>query len=85
VLFFTDGISDAFSPGGEAFGLEQLQKVCEAYRETSPSEFLTHLFSEVDLFAQGRSQHDDMAAALFRSSERKEEKWPLVASNDIPA
>lgn len=70
VLFFTDGISDAFSYNEESFGLEQLQTVCGAYRGTSPTEFLTHLFSEVNLFAQGRSQHDDMAAALFHSSKR---------------
>jgi phosphoserine phosphatase RsbU/P len=73
VLFFTDGISEAFSFNDESLGIEQLQTVCEAYRGTSPSEFLTHLFSEVDLFAQGRSQHDDMAAALFCSSERIDE------------
>jgi sigma-B regulation protein RsbU (phosphoserine phosphatase) len=74
VLFFTDGISDAFSSNDESFGLEQLQAVCEAYRGASPAEFLAHLFSEVDLFAQGRSQHDDMAAALFRFSDRIDEK-----------
>ncbi len=66
VLFFSDGISDAFSSNEESFGLEQLRTVCDAYRGTSPTEFLAHLFSEVDLFAQGRSQHDDMAAALFQ-------------------
>ncbi len=65
VLFFTDGISDAFSTDGESFGTERLQMVCEAYRDSSPTELLGHVFSEIDLFAQGRKQHDDMAAALF--------------------
>jgi sigma-B regulation protein RsbU (phosphoserine phosphatase) len=65
VLFFTDGISDAFSTDGESFGIERLQMVCEAYRDSSPPELLGHVFSEIDLFAQGRTQHDDMAAALF--------------------
>jgi phosphoserine phosphatase RsbU/P len=65
VLFFTDGISDAFSMDGESFGIERLQVVCEAYRDSSPRELLGHVFSEIDLFAQGRTQHDDMAAALF--------------------
>jgi sigma-B regulation protein RsbU (phosphoserine phosphatase) len=83
VLFFTDGISEAFSSSDESFGLEQLQKVCEAYRESPPTEFLAHLFSEVDLFAQGRIQHDDMAAALFRSSKQTDEQESLMASNDI--
>lgn len=83
VLFFTDGISDAISSNDESFGLERLQTVCEAYRGTSPSEFLAHLLSEVDLFAQGRSQHDDMAAALFRLSEETDGEEMPAASNDI--
>jgi sigma-B regulation protein RsbU (phosphoserine phosphatase) len=66
VLFFTDGISDAFSMDGESFGIERLQVVCEAYRESPPPELLGHVFSEIEVFAQGRAQHDDMAAALFR-------------------
>lgn len=82
VLFFSDGISDAFSSNEESFGLEQLRTVCDAFRGASPAEFLAHLFSEVDLFAQGRSQHDDMAAALFHSSKGLR-KRPLIASNDI--
>jgi sigma-B regulation protein RsbU (phosphoserine phosphatase) len=65
ILFFTDGISDAFSTDGESFGVERLQIVCEAYRESSPQELLGHVFGEIELFAQGRVQHDDMAAALF--------------------
>jgi phosphoserine phosphatase RsbU/P len=83
VLFFTDGITDAFSSNDESFGLEQLQTVCRAFRGASPKEFLAHVFSEVDLFAQGRRQHDDMAAALFRLSEGIDEGEPLRASNDI--
>jgi len=39
--------------------------VCEAYRESSPPELLGRVFSEIDLFAQGRVQQDDMAAAPF--------------------
>ena len=66
VLFFTDGVSDAFSMDGESFGIERLQAVCEAYRESSPPEILGQVFSEIGLFAQGRAQHDDMAATLFR-------------------
>ncbi|SRR5882724_5925910 len=69
VLFFTDGISDAFSHDGESFGIERLEVVCEAYRHCSPPELLGHVFSEIDLFAQGRVQHDDMAATIFHLAE----------------
>jgi hypothetical protein len=40
--------------------------VCEAYRESPPPELLGHVFSEIEVFTQGRAQQDDMAAALFR-------------------
>jgi phosphoserine phosphatase RsbU/P len=66
VLFFTDGISDAFSVEGESFGLERLQMVCEAHLHSSPPELLRQVFSEVERFARGQAQHDDMAAAVFR-------------------
>jgi sigma-B regulation protein RsbU (phosphoserine phosphatase) len=40
VLFFTDGLSDAFDASGESFGLERLQAVCEAKAERSETELL---------------------------------------------
>jgi phosphoserine phosphatase RsbU/P len=66
VLFFTDGISDAFSTDGESYGLERLQAVCERYPQCPPRELLGHVFSEVERFARGQAQHDDMAATVFR-------------------
>jgi phosphoserine phosphatase RsbU/P len=69
VLFFTDGLSDAFDTHGESFGIERLQEVFEASRQSSPTELLGHVFSEVERFAQGQAQHDDMAAAVFRCCE----------------
>jgi phosphoserine phosphatase RsbU/P len=66
VLFFTDGLSDALDTNGESFGIERLQEVCEASRQSLPTELLGHVFSEVERFAQGQPQHDDMAAAVFR-------------------
>ncbi len=65
VLFFTDGISDAFDVEGESFGTEKLQAICETESHGSPAELLGRIFSAVDRFAYGRTQHDDMAAAIF--------------------
>src|ERR1700736_4034167 len=47
VLFFTDGLSDAFDTNGESFGIERLRDACEASRQRSPTELLGHVFSEV--------------------------------------
>jgi sigma-B regulation protein RsbU (phosphoserine phosphatase) len=65
VLFFTDGISDAFGPNQESFGLDRLQTICEVLPHDSPSELLARIFSEVDLFTTGCPQHDAMAVAAF--------------------
>jgi sigma-B regulation protein RsbU (phosphoserine phosphatase) len=66
VLFFTDGLSDAFDVDGESFGIERLQTVCDEGHLRSPTELLEEVFSTVSRFTRGRTQHDDMAAAVFR-------------------
>jgi phosphoserine phosphatase RsbU/P len=65
VVFFTDGISDAFSTDGESFGVERLQALCAARACATPPELLGCMFAEVERFARGQAQHDDMAAAVF--------------------
>jgi serine phosphatase RsbU (regulator of sigma subunit) len=44
VLFFTDGLPDAFDAEDESFGLERLQAVCAAQAERSAAEFLGDVF-----------------------------------------
>lgn len=66
MLFFTDGITDAFDRAGEQFGIERLQELCDAYRRGSPAELLSRVFAAVGDFSHGREQHDDMAAAVFQ-------------------
>lgn len=68
VVFCTDGITDAFSTGNESFGIERLQAVCETKLRAAPAELLASIFSAVETFTRGRSQHDDMAAAVFHYS-----------------
>jgi sigma-B regulation protein RsbU (phosphoserine phosphatase) len=65
VLFCTDGITDAFDPGGEQFGIERLHELCDAHRPASPAELLSRIFAAVGVFSVGREQHDDMAAAVL--------------------
>ena len=65
VLFCTDGITDAFNLQGESFGIARLQAICETQVCDSPAELLGQIFAEVERFARGRAQHDDMAAAVF--------------------
>src|SRR5271170_5508100 len=68
VLFFTDGLTDAFDTEGESLGIERLQALCESPFHGSPMELLSQIFAAVERFARGRTQHDDMAAAVFHYS-----------------
>lgn len=68
MIFCTDGLTEAFDPDGESFGIERLQGLCRAERSASPAEMLGRIFSAVESFARGREQYDDMAAALFHYS-----------------
>jgi sigma-B regulation protein RsbU (phosphoserine phosphatase) len=66
LLFFTDGLPDAFDMQDDCFGMDRMQAFCESHCDKSPEFLLTQLFSEIKFFARGRVQHDDMAAAIFR-------------------
>jgi len=65
VLFCTDGITEAFNTEDEAFGISRLQSLCDKALRIPPRELLARIFAAVETFAQGRQQHDDMAAAVF--------------------
>jgi phosphoserine phosphatase RsbU/P len=72
VLFFTDGLSDAFDDEAESFGIERLQRVCEARQHRSPTALLQKILLAVGEFARGRAQHDDIALAVFHCEEKCE-------------
>lgn len=65
VLFFTDGITDAFDGRREQFGMERLLRVCRDNRCALPGELLKKVFAEVDGFSGGREPEDDRAATVF--------------------
>jgi sigma-B regulation protein RsbU (phosphoserine phosphatase) len=65
VLFFTDGVSNAFDSEKESFGIERLQEICEKHFQEPATEFLAGIFSSLGRFAGGRTRHDDMTAAVF--------------------
>src|SRR5579859_6753752 len=65
VLFFTDGITDAFDSRKEQFGMERLLGVCRDHRCALPGELLKKVFAAVDKFSNGREPEDDMAATVF--------------------
>src|SRR5262249_35296358 len=58
VLFYTDGITEAWSKNGEMFGIQRLERVldrCLATAEGTVNEVL----AEVEWFSEGRAASDD--------------------------
>ena len=58
VIFYTDGITETFSPNGEMFGVERLDQAVESCA-LSAEALLRALLGEVDRFAGGRVLQDD--------------------------
>jgi sigma-B regulation protein RsbU (phosphoserine phosphatase) len=65
-VFCTDGVSEAFSPGGEEFGTERLISVIGAHRHESAAGIVAAIFAAVEAFRGDRAQGDDMTAVAVR-------------------
>jgi sigma-B regulation protein RsbU (phosphoserine phosphatase) len=65
-FFFTDGISEAMDPDGECFGESRLSTFLEANAHCSPGEIRDLVRAEVDAFAKGQQQHDDITMMILK-------------------
>jgi sigma-B regulation protein RsbU (phosphoserine phosphatase) len=66
IFLHSDGITDAESPEGEAFGFERLVACVRARRHLPPEEIVASVFEAVDGFMRGRSQTDDQTLLVIR-------------------
>jgi sigma-B regulation protein RsbU (phosphoserine phosphatase) len=66
---YSDGITEALSPGDEEFGEERLLDVVTRARDLSPNHIVTTLFDEVRRFS-GDQQRDDMTLIVARCRAR---------------
>ncbi len=66
VLMYTDGVTEALSPGGEEFGMERLESVVSEHRHASASELLTALEQAVEEFTAGTQPSDDITLLLVK-------------------
>jgi sigma-B regulation protein RsbU (phosphoserine phosphatase) len=63
---FTDGLVEAYSPTGEAYGWERLREVLRAQRGSSASELVQAVLDAVQTFAGQRDAHDDVTMLAAR-------------------
>jgi serine phosphatase RsbU (regulator of sigma subunit) len=65
VVFYTDGVVEAFNKEGELFGFERLMALLEAGRDLEPKDLVHHVVQTVEAFAGGEPQSDDITIVVL--------------------
>ena len=81
IYLYTDGVTEAVSSGDEYFESKRLLKTVNQCLSETPNELITRIKAEVDIFANGAKQADDitMLALQIKNKPAKE----LVISAEI--
>jgi phosphoserine phosphatase RsbU/P len=66
VIFFTDGVIEAFDESGQEFGDGRWLAAIRALPEISAQESLQFLMTSVDVFVGATRQSDDITCMIFR-------------------
>src|SRR6266403_5724467 len=64
LVMYTDGMTEAESPGGESWGQERLKIVLRDCRHCSTAQILTRIVDGVLAFTKGTAQGDDMTLVV---------------------
>jgi sigma-B regulation protein RsbU (phosphoserine phosphatase) len=67
LIFFTDGVVEAFNETGEEFGNERWNGAIRNLPTWSAEQTLQHLMKKVDEFVGATRQSDDITCLVFRS------------------
>jgi sigma-B regulation protein RsbU (phosphoserine phosphatase) len=70
LLFYTDGLTEAFSPDGQIFGLENVIKIINSNSFTSTDSLLRILEDSLDEYTNHASLADDLTMLAIRRNEQ---------------
>ncbi len=66
LLLYTDGLSEAFSPGGDLFGEERIIAALQAAGDKSAERILQRIQVDLDTFVGDEAQSDDLTMLLLK-------------------
>jgi sigma-B regulation protein RsbU (phosphoserine phosphatase) len=66
VALYSDGVTEAFNPAEEEFGTARLMATLRRSRGASAEEIVNVVLAEIDAFATGLPQHDDLTLMVVR-------------------
>jgi phosphoserine phosphatase RsbU/P len=68
LVAFSDGITEAMDPAGELFGYDRLYAALRSHAARSSGDLVDALIAEVDRFANGAPQSDDLTLLVLTRS-----------------
>jgi serine phosphatase RsbU (regulator of sigma subunit) len=69
LVLYTDGLTDAQSADGRAFGLERMVELLQAHAGLAPDELCAHLFAELAAYQGSAGQYDDMTMVVVQVNQ----------------
>ena len=66
LLFYSDGVTESRSPGGEEYGVGRLARVVEAHRSSAPADMVAGCLRELRAFSAGQPRIDDVTMMALR-------------------
>jgi sigma-B regulation protein RsbU (phosphoserine phosphatase) len=66
IYFYTDGVTEAMNPEEQLFGEDRLMEAALAYRERDVQEFAHSIKRDIDAFAAGAEQADDITMLVLQ-------------------
>ena len=73
LVLYSDGITEAFNPDAEMYGLERFKALISEKRHLSPMEIKAEILSDLQAYQQDESTNDDITlvvAKFFRRSNQ---------------
>ena len=85
LLMYTDGVSEALDPDGDLYGECRLQAVLNCAVAVSAKELATAVVADVDRFANGAEQADDITLLAFQYGSAVAQTSPhrFLVRNDL--
>jgi sigma-B regulation protein RsbU (phosphoserine phosphatase) len=66
LYLYTDGVTEAVNPAEELFGEGRLMEAARSFREADAREFTRLIKREIDVFADGAEQADDITMLVLK-------------------
>ncbi len=76
IIFYTDGVTESFSPAGETFGELRLQQIVAAAPSTTSADFLDYIRNQLSEFREGSPPSDDLTLVVLHHHSRDEPPKP---------